>query len=385
MAIKLLLLFLFALNGFGILGLPNTVTLGAIIAFANNTFAKPNPYRNILILILICIFLSFIPAHLYRGQSFFDTFRASASYFYIITFFAILKLKPSIADVEKAMVYLSIIASLIYIVQFILFPLGIAILPEGTLYRERFRMAGSGIWSLAFFYGINRYILTQKVKYILLSLINVVPIILLAFRTQLAGVALFSIILLFKTTGGKLQQVFKYMLVGGVAAVVALQIPAVSDRVDYMIEKQELGNESFANKDYIRWVSFDYYVTEFPESSLDRALGAGIPLDKNPYFKKMEDLYDIGIFWQDWGIVGLAWLLGPFTVMFMLWLSIKCCRMIPNNRFLYIGIWLTFLITVSIGTTTEYFNTGNFVIHSIAWYIIYRANYEDQKSRNCKL
>ncbi len=386
MIIKLLLLFIFILNGFGIFGLPHTLILFPIICFANKIFIKQTPYRTALLLILLGIVLSFIPAYLYRGQSFLDTFRASSNYCYIITFFALLQLRPSLRQAEKAMVYLSLIVSGLYLIQYILLPMGILILPiesslEATsVEAERFRIAGSGIFSLAYFYGLNRYILKNDLKYLAISCINLLPIILMGFRTMLAGIAIFSLVLLYKATEGKVGKMVKYLSVACVIGIVVLQIPAVAGRVNYMIEKQSEGNQSFSNEDYIRLIQLNYFTTEYPEGILDRILGSGLAFEKTSFGRSQDELWSRGIYWMDWGLIGLMWVLGPITVLAMIWLNIKCCRIIPHKSIYYVGIWFIYLITVSL-ITAEYFRAGNFVIHSIALYIAYRAYLEYNQKR----
>lgn len=394
MVVKLLILLIFALNGFGIFKLSNTLILLPIVIFANDTFMQKSPFRNILIIILMCIILSFVPAYIYRGQSFIETFKASANYFYIITFFAICKLKPTLKDIEKAMVYLSLITSFLYLVQLVLLPIGIAILPitnaleASSAEAARFRIAGSGIFSLAFFYGINRYVISNKLKYLGVAIINLMPLIIMGFRTMLAGIALFSVVLLLKTTGGRIQKIFKYIIVASLLVLTLMQVPAVKERVDYMIEKQADGDQSFSNSDYIRIVQFDYFTQEYPLGILDRGFGSGSPYVYSDFGVSQYELNEMGIFWVDWGLIGLSWIIGPFTVLAMIWLNIICCRLIPNKSYLYIAIWFVYLIAVSV-LSAEYFRTGNFVIHSIALYIAYRAymvnrrnlirkNYEDR-------
>ncbi len=395
MVVKLLLLLLFALNGFGILGLSNTVILLGIACVANTTLLKKNPYRTTIVLIMLGIILSFIPAYLYRAQSFFDTFKASANYFYLITFFALLKLNPTVSQSEKGLKHIAIIACGVYILQYILIKRGIVFLPiyESMMDRvargggteiERFRIAGSGVFSLAFFYGVNKYLLSNKIKYIIISLINIIPIILMGFRSMLAGIALFSIIMLLVIAKTNIKKILGYSVVALVLIVSLMQIPAVKNRVNMMIEKQEEGTHTFANSDYIRWIELDYFVNEYPKGVLDKVLGSGSPYVDSSFGQFYKNVTYTGIHWVDWGLLGLSWILGPFTVLFMIWLSLTCCRLIPSNQWLYVGVWFVYLIAISI-TTKEYFREGNFVFHSIALYIVYKACLEKQIENRVKV
>lgn len=180
-------------------------------------------------------------------------------------------------------------------------------------------------------------------------------------------------------TEGKIQKIFKYVLLACVVGVILLQIPAVSDRVDYIIEKQNEGSQSFANDDYIRWVTLNYYINEYPQGILDRILGFGSFYTDSSLGDHQIELHDQGIHWVDWGLVGLTWIIGPFTVLAMIWLNIVCCKLVTNKKYLYISIWFMYLIVISLVTSQDYFLHGSFVIQSIALYIGYRAYLENNQ------
>lgn len=389
MATKLLVLLIFALNLFGILQLPLFLMPFVFACIVNTSIFKPNPYKNIFFAFVFFLFLSFIPAYIYRGQGIIQSLTTSAmlsDLFYIIVFCAIFKLRPTVIDAQKVLVNLSIITSFIYIVQYILYPYGIAILPlnEDLLTSTstevaRFRIAGSGIFSLAYFYGINQYILKAKVSYLLISFINIIPILLMGFRTMLAGIVLFSIIILIRLLRKRLIFIVPYTLVAIIFIAILMQVPAVESRISYMIEKQNEGSQTFANSDYIRWVQFRYFTHDHPKGVLDHILGSGRPNGLTEYGSYSRSLQDNGLHYNDWGIIGLSWIIGPFTVLTLLWLNLKAIRLIPNNRYEYIAIWFIYLIAISF-SSMEYYRPGNYTIQALALYIAYKA-YTTEKKR----
>lgn len=386
---KLSLLLLFAINCFGLVIMPNipqTIVYLVIIAIANKSLFKYTPYNKIILIILIGIILSFIPALMYRNQSIIDTFRASVHYYQYIIFFAILSMKPTIKQVEKSLEYICIFAVSIYIIQYILTPYGILIIESGqraleatNVEGERFRISGSAIFALMYFYGINKYVIFKRIWYLLIALINIVPIILMGFRTMLAMIVLFTIVLVIILNKKHLYSIFKYILISGTVIILLLQVPAISSRVEYMIDKQTNSDDTFTNSDYIRYRQLYYFFNEYPKSDLDRILGSGSAFPTTQFGRENFQLGETGLIWVDLGLIGLICILGPFTVLAMLWLCFRAIKINRSNNTLYISIFLVYLIMVSF-TTMEFYRSGNFIIQSVAFYIAYKTYMQNQKN-----
>lgn len=387
--VKLLLLMLLALNAFSLTAFSTTIILFVIVIIANTSIFKSNPYRNLIFAISILIFFSFIPAQLVRYQPLLQTLRISSDCFYFFLFFAILNIKPNIKESENVLIYLSIIASAIYILQYFLMQRGFTIfeMSESHIVNAengnvvRFRLYGSGIFSLAYFYAVNKFITRQHAKYLALSILNFIPIILLGFRTYLGGIVLFTIFLLFKRLKGNLRKIPIYAFMAVFSVFALLQIPAVNDRVDMMFEKQF--GENAVTED-VRLSSLYYYTNNYQNSYMEYLLGSGIAYPESNFGKQMSRTNDIGLWYQDLGLLGLMVVIGPFSVICMILLNLKTLRSIKNNNYYYIVIWFLYLICVSF-TTMEYYRPGNIAIQAFAMYIAYASNIKKkshEKNRN---
>ena len=158
-----------------------------------------------------------------------------------------------------------------------------------------------------------------------------------------------------------------------------LQIPVVADKIDYMWEKQfgEGTQHSFANKNYIRWITLDYYYTEYFHDGLEMFLGSGYPVVNGKFYRNIENsLWSNGLFWMDWGILGLSWMIGIPAVVAMLWYSIKVYKIRSDKAYFFLPIWFMYLILSSI-TTAEFFRQGNFIIQALCLYLaekVYKDN-----------
>ncbi|MFR9611782.1 MAG: hypothetical protein SNI87_08580 [Rikenellaceae bacterium] len=376
MIYKLLFLILFALNFFGTVDYPQTLIFVVLIGIANISYLKKHVFINSFVYILIGIFLSFISALLFRDQAIIESLKATFNYFYLILFFyVLLKMKPSLKQCERILIYLGVIASCIYILQFLLLPYGVEILPisEREMAEEasaRFRIVGSGIFSLCFFLGVNRFILSNDRRYLYFAVLALAPILLMSFRTMIAGVAVFVIIMVYRLVRGSIARMTKYIILALIVSIAILQVPVVSDKVDYMIDKQMSGIETLDNSDYIRVITLNYFVNDYPKSDMERILGSGMPFADSSFGTQIESLSESGIYWQDWGLIGLTWILGPFTVIAMVLCSIKAAILSKQREYMYISIWLIYMIVISV-TTLEYCRNGNLLIQSLTLYMAY--------------
>ena len=244
----------------------------------------------------------------------------------------------------------------------------------------RFHMIGSGLASLSIFLGVNQFLSHKRKLYLLLSISGIFVLLLMAFRTMVVLSLLFVVLELFLVKGVK-KSTFVYFILFGVLLLVTLQIPVVADKIEYMWEKQfGQGTEhSFSNKEYIRWVTLAYYYNDHFHDSLEMFLGSGYPVVNGSYYKNIEtSLWSIGIFWMDWGILGLSWMIGIPAVLSMLYYSFKVYKIKSDQAFFFLPIWFLYMILSSI-TTAEFFRQGNFIIQALCLYLAERTYKENLK------
>lgn len=354
-------------NFLGATSLPNTPLLILLVPFVVLELNNRSIFSGYIIAIIIGLIISMVSCYYYRDQSVFDTFRGSANFFYIMFYFMIRRINPSLAQMEKALLILAVIFSLSYIVQYIIYPTVIFSGAKDEFTDDiRIRLGAQGLGSLGYFFGLNKFLTWKKVNYLLLSILCFCVILLMGFRTMLAGLAIFTLIMIIRVYGFSWKIVFYGILATGVFVVI-LQLPAFSEKMNFMFERQEADN--FNNSDYIRIVGLQYFTQDHFKNIGEFILGSGMPFEGTKYGNYMNSLTESGIYYVDWGLLGLSWIIGIFPVIVMILYSVKTYRIKVKKEYYYIGIWFLYLVVTSI-TTMEFYRHGNFVVQAIALFMV---------------
>ena len=343
------------------------------------------PFDFALSVVLVGLILSGISSSYYENSNplyvYFAYQFILALYFYII----LVNKDTQVKHVEKALTYLSLALCVFYIVQYIAFQRGIVLTDmfadgydaeAGALVR--FRAVGSALAAWAYFYGLNGVLVSQKKSFlkVLLLVLGLAVILLMSFRTMVAGLMLCTLVMVIKVNGLK-SGLFKYLFLLFVAIVVAYNVPTVQKKIDYMIEKQQ-GDQTLANDEYIRWINFYYHLDENTKDDVEYYLGVGLNADKNSSLCIKEDnLMEQHLSWVDWGLIGLSWQVGLLTVLGMLLYSFKVIKFRFEPEQVCISVFFLYLVLISI-TTLEFARTGNFVVQAL---VLYLATYYIKKQK----
>ena len=286
------------------------------------------------------------------------------------------KINPSIIQIEKSLITLILIFCFSYIIQFIIYPIVIFHGAEGEFYQDvRIRLAGQGLSSLGYFLGLNNLLIgKRKVGSLLLSILCFSTIFLMGFRTMLAGIVIISFVLFFRINGFT-WKLFMFGLLALAIFFLVLQIPIFAEKFSNMNERQE--TQTFYNSDYIRLIEFQYFTKSHFASPIEFILGSGMPSTGSAYGRYMGFITDAGIYYVDWGLVGLSWIIGLTPVVFMISYAFKALILKVNKKYYYIGAWFLYLLLISI-TTQEFYRPGNFVVQAIALFIVEKASLTDK-------
>lgn len=349
---------------------PLTVVL---VLFFFLTWGNKSLFGKELRFYTLFVFLSCLSANYFNNQNFILTFFESYFYLGILTYFLLNYFRVSVNQTEKLLLWLSVVFSISYIIQYLFWPRAFF---EGALdtvnidqYKNRLRMAGSALSAVVFFYGFNQMILKFRPVYILYCLIGVFPIVLMGFRSLSALLVLLSFLCVWI--------VYKFSFKSFILAVVALlvmlatmQIPIIQTKIEEMLERQS-DEQTFANEDYIRLIEYQYYTEYVYSNKIERFLGGGAPIFGTEYYKKITKAFDLDLYWNDWGIIGLSWIIGGMSVLTLVYIIFKAMMVKLPNRFLYLKISLMYLLFGSIVTSMELFRNGNLIVVGVLLYGIY--------------
>lgn len=369
--IQIIFLTLLMTNFFGATSFNNTILLGVMLPFVFLEIGKKALFKKELLFLLLGLVINMLACQYFRDQSIFSTFRASANFIYIFFYFVLRYINPTLKETEKAILILVVLFCVAYIVQYIVYP---TVIFRGAAidYSDdiRIRLAGGALSSLGFFMGLNKYLEDKDRKYLLLVFLSIIPIFLMGFRTMLGALVIFSFILFIKTYGFS-WRLFLYGVLGIGAVIVLLQIPIFADKLNSMMERQQTDN--FSNSDYVRVVNFQYYTQKHFNSVLEYLLGSGMPFENtSAYARSMLRLQERGIYYVDFGLLGLSWILGIIPVLIMLVYSIKAFLIKVKSQYYFLGIWFIYLAGISF-TTVEFYREGNFVIQALVLFTIEKA------------
>lgn len=366
-------------NFFGATTISNTILLSTLLPFVFLGLAEKSLFKTHIIAILIGLFFNMMSCYYYREQSVFDTFKASVVFYYIIFYFVLRKIKPSLNQIEKSLFILVLIFCIGYLIQFAVYPTVIFKAMKGEFTDEvRIRLAGQGFASLGYFFCLNNLLVgKRKTINILLFFLCLSVIFTLGFRTMLAALAICTLIITIRYYGFSLR-IFGYGILATIVFIAIIQLPIFDKVVNTMLERQS--TENFSNPDYIRITQFLYFTKDHFHSTLEYLFGSGMSFEGTKYQDYMDGLSDSGIYFDDWGLWGLSWIIGIGPVLFMIAYALKAFRLKVEKENIYIGIWFLYLVLVSL-TTGEFYRSGNFIVQAIALYMVEKAHIQ----KNIKL
>lgn len=342
-------------------------------------------FKWYIILFLLFAAFSAISCYHYRGQSLFLSFKAPqySEYYLLLTYFIYLGINPSPKIVERVILITFGLFFFLYSIQYIVYPVKIVNIIAGEQ-TERFRIAGQIVNSLAFFLCLNRWFLHKGIANVIIMLCCLFVFFSLGFRMMLAAAFVSSAILFIKIFGFDIKRMLGVCLLFIVVGAVLSQTPLVQKTVQDMKDRQE--TDSYDNDDYIRIAQLAYYMEDHFYSETERFFGSGQPHLSSSYGKSMaydEMSHDAMLKsgYNDWGLLGQSWLIGPVAIILFILMMIKCIRIswASGKEYFYIAAWYIFLLLISLNNM-EVHRQGSMAYHSIVFYIVtYLYNKQNQQ------
>jgi hypothetical protein len=380
--------FLLMLQLFGAMDVPHAYLLLSMTPILVSEFLRKSKFKNYFVLLFLGLFINALSCKYFRGQSIALTLRGDSNFFYILFYFVFKKYNFSIPKMEKILCFLAVVFCACYIVQFIIYPVNMFLGPQDSwMYKEeglRIRMIGQGLSSLGYFFGLNKYLRKKKHEtcYLLLSILCFGTIFLMGFRTMLAAIAVFSLVMIIRVKGFSWKLFFYGALLCGIF-IGALQVPIFAQKMDSMLQRQK--TEVLTNKEYVRVKQFQYFTQKHFKNTWEYVFGSGIPFVRpktgsaqdfvgSDYGRKMKVLTDkSNINFVDFGLLSMSWAIGVPAVLAMIAYSFKAYRLKVSSDYYYLGVWFAYLVASSF-TTLEFCRKGNFVIQALVLYLVEKAH-----------
>lgn len=375
---------------FGCISISQQLLFVIMLPFVISQYGKELIYKRAFSLLLIGICLNCASSFFFRNQNFLHTLFADMPFMHIFFFYVLYAFSPSIKSIRKALVFLILLYCIFYIVQVNLAKYGIILysmseraidgVMDNTDGLFRLRIPGSALSSLAIFLGIDSYFKTKRIIYLALSFVGLYVIVLMNFRSLLYILPIFIFFYLYKVKKIEIKSIVYILLSIIILYAIYLNVQPVKSAIDSMFERAEDNN--FSDPDYIRTINLNYFLNLHFKSPIEYFLGSGMPYKaSNSYANEMIELVQYyQIFWVDWGLLGLSWMLGVIPVMSMIYYCVVAYRNSNTNTY-FLSIWLLFLIFCSI-TSKEFYREGNLEIQAIVLYLIFKNNKEYENRHN---
>ena len=384
--IPMLLILLYLTEGiFGLLSVSRMLFPVYVLAFFI-TYNKHTMFSKPVMLYAVSILMSIVSCYFFHGQSFFASFNSNLTFFALVIYFILVKLRIAPNQLERVLLYMFVIFCLCYIYQVMVYPKAVFV-SENAAYNEnldaslrRIRIPGMSLAGFGFFFSLCK-VLLKRYTYLPLLIMSMVVILLFGFRTLLAFSVLFAFVLNTRINGFS-KQLFIGMIVILLGGWAFSMTEFGQSTFGQMMERQD-SDQTFGNKDYIRYTTLWYYLYDHFESPMEYFFGSGIAFrgTANAYAHYYENLEAFGIHYYDWGILGMSWMMGVLSLVAMIWYPIKAFfTKLPKDK-VYLGVWFGYLFACGF-TSAEFVRQGCFLLQGMVLYLIYR--YSNEENSYCK-
>ena len=374
-------LLLILVKCFDLIGFTGTpiVLLGLGIMICTYIKSKADVCRNkqLIGILWLMIMGSVCFSFLINKQSFLRVTLESYFAMGLGSFFLFRYLNLSFNNSLKLIKNFSILFCICYIIQWLVYPFNIfsASLDTTTIGADwfRMRMACSTCSYCLYFYGINEYMKNHSFKSLIYMVIGFLPFIIMGFRSLVFLTVIFTIYLLIAYNKTSIMKMFSYFLFWGFASLIVIQTSLFQLKFNEMMDRQE-SDQTFDNKDYVRYASLSYYSQVF-DTPAERFFGGGVPLTsvkkmnwKGRYVSEMNKGYQKNLYWNDLGIIGWGFIFGFPSVALLSFLFLIVVLRCKEKELLFIRVTLLTVYLGSLFTSQELYRSGNLSFLGLLFY-----------------
>lgn len=299
-------------------------------------------------LLLLAIFISMIPAYIYHGQSFFQSFKALRHFYVFFIYFILYKEFFTYDQILKLCKIFFFITLFIYIINYLTLPN--AFFADKTFERRgtvTIRFAGQGFTILGTFYCLSYFFRTNKFGYFLLFIIGFCFAALFSASRVMLVSLIFNVLFLLYFYRRAIKRYF-FVLIPLLIIVLSLAIHFLSGYVSnlYSLAVEELS--TFDTN--IRYLAMKYFTDDFQTDIVTKIFGNGFPQVSTSYGETFEVLNTYGFFTSDLGLIGLWVYFGVLSVVAWLMIFKSIFISSTNNYNIFIKTYFIFLFfTIFLG------------------------------------
>ena len=345
---------------------------------------KKSDYFKWFIYLVITVLLNYVSTMCFENRSFIAAVQSCSFVHYLLLFFPLCVLQPTVKDIERVVITLGIYQLVLYFVQQALLPTPIVeSIASGWRTTNdsstenfdflRYSITGELLMYWFQLLCMNRFISSKKIIYLIGVLAVAVMCVLHGYRSTMFAMIIGLGFLFIKVNGVKIN-------VRSVSIVVACllflyfmdDIPVFHDVLERISEKNE---NQFSNgggfADLDRVIEFDFFYNHQIQNFWEWFFGCGF-LSKEEYAPLPGIMYWIN--WVDLGFIGLSFMGGILMTICWIRLLLLNMRSVPV-LYMYISAYSVFVIASTIVLPQAFIDCAT-TIQGLALYFGYRLSIE---------
>ena len=312
-----------------------------------------------LLLFLATVVLSYIPAQIYFGQSYFQSFLTNRHMLLILSFPVMYCVRPTLKELRRAFYMFSIIYLITTLVVTFWDP-NLIILPDGVPFKQEtdfvHTLPGIRLTSIAFILSVNEFRKKVTVSSSFWVVFHLALLYLVQNRTSLVAAILILILGIRMATSARVRLgALGFGIVLGMLLIVYTAAQweiLVEETIEQLLDPEYNRNKAFtyvfSHRDWIRHLLGDSLISTNVHPLMLRLQEDGV------FFS------DIGLigFWNQYGV------LGTLTILVTIFKGLS-----KNRPFLVRGVALYFLVGIA---TLSYFAIfESLFVLSLYWYLYF--------------
>jgi hypothetical protein len=326
-------------------------------------------FKYPILIFIVGLILNCFASYRNLGQSPKLSILSFSYYYFILLYFLLHYFELEKKFLENTIIVFALFYSLIFIIQYKVFPYEIFNRWVRTATDElQLEIVGHGFLMIAFFLVLNRFLLNRRMIYILLALGFFIVQFKSGFWSLIAGAGLVSVFMAIRLIKFNFRD-FALLVFVGLLFIGMMQYRGIAYIIDRMVSKTQ--QESQLGGKYIRMVQLEFFFKKYPKNLSYFIIGGGKPAgEKNiSNFNPNAFGMNYNIVWVDTGLIGFYIVVGGVAVLGLVLYTLRAIfTKLPRDS-LYLNFYFLYLLIVSF-TNEEIYREGIFCVHAIVLYLI---------------
>jgi hypothetical protein len=294
----------------------------AVILFDIIYFKTKKPalqFAMPIFLIFIEVFVSMFTAFLSFNQHVGISLYAQRDIYFYLFYFTLHALKIEKKDLMRILILFGFLYFILYLIQYLAYPAEILDIPmrieRGTI---RIYLEGAGYAMISYFMCLQIFYSTNKIKYLIFSIIFILPIVLFGTRSGLATLLVGTLVQLILSKKVKSKALIVFLVILSVIPVIYF----FQDIFSGVIKAQKVENAQ--GSENIRILAAQFFLTKLPPNTMAYITGIGAPSERSSLGQLTTMLSEkYGFYLVDVGIIGNYITYGVLFVFSVLLIVIK--------------------------------------------------------------